>query len=146
MPDPTGRWLNARQWQCPKCGWVNGAADEDCQNCHASVRPSEAEPVRPPDPLDLIGYREARVGNAGPLERATNAVRNATRVTRDRAVALIGDGLRNGLRKRGAEGDRAWQAITEMPEDDQSAALGSLVDDLEQEGFALYRIDEDEDG
>ncbi len=57
MPDPTGRWVN-KQWQCPKCGWVNGQADERCQKCDGSVRPSESEPVRPPDPLDLIGRRD----------------------------------------------------------------------------------------
>jgi hypothetical protein len=58
-------------------------------------------------------------------------------------MALIGDGLRNSLKNRGEQGDRAWQAITQLPEDEQQVALGNLVDDLEEGGFALYRIDED---
>ena len=58
-------------------------------------------------------------------------------------MALIGDGLRNSLKKRGEQGDRAWQAITELPEDDRRAALGYMVDDLEEEGFVLYRVDGD---
>ncbi|MBV9417078.1 MAG: hypothetical protein JO363_18985, partial [Solirubrobacterales bacterium] len=61
-----------------------------------------------------------------------------------KAMALIGDSLRSSLKKRGEQGDRAWQAITELPEDDQRAALGYLVDDLEGEGFALYRINRDQ--
>jgi hypothetical protein len=146
MPDPTGRWLDATHWQCPKCGSVNGSADEGCQKCGGSVRPSEHEPVRPPDPLDLIGHDETRVGNATPLRVASKAVHALTRVTRDKAMAVIGESLRTGLKKRGETGDRAWQAITDMPENDQRAALGSLVHDLEAGGFALYRIDEDEPG
>jgi hypothetical protein len=65
MPEPTGRWVNTAQWQCPKCLWVNDRADERCRNCHASVRPSDDEPIRPPDPLDLIGQREPEVKDAG---------------------------------------------------------------------------------
>jgi hypothetical protein len=61
-------------------------------------------------------------------------------------MALIGDGLRNALKRRGEQGDRAWRAIAELPEDDQRAALGYLVDDLEEGGFALYRIDGDGQG
>jgi hypothetical protein len=80
------------------------------------------------------------------LERAAKAVHTVTRVTRENAVALIGDTLRNGLRKRGELGDRAWQAIVELPEENRRAALGYLVDDLEQGGFALYPIDEDGHG
>ena len=146
MPDPTGRWLNARQWQCPMCAWVNGSANESCQKCGRSVRPPQDEPVRPPDPLDLISHDEAREANAGPVELARKAVHTLTRVTREKAMALIGDSLRNSLKKRGAQGNRAWQAISELPEDDQRAALGYLVDDLEEEGFALYRINQDEPG
>ncbi|MBV9336085.1 MAG: hypothetical protein JO262_04755 [Solirubrobacterales bacterium] len=146
MPDPTGRWLNTRQWQCPKCAWVNGSANEDCQKCGRSVRPPQSEPARPPDPLDLISHDVTRVRDATLVELATKAVHTLTRVTREKAMALIGDSLRNGLKKRGDQGDRAWQAITELPEDDQRAALGSLVDDLEEGGFALYRIDEDGHG
>jgi len=138
MPDPTGRWLNTTQWQCPKCAWANGAADETCQNCGASVRPPRNEPVRPPDPLDLISHDPSR------LAVATTPVDTLTRVRHEKATALIGNSLRNGLKTRGEQGDRAWQAIAELPEDDQRAALGYLVDDLEQEGFALYRIGEDE--
>jgi hypothetical protein len=74
------------------------------------------------------------------------AVHALTRVTRDKAMALIGESLRSGLKRRGETGDRAWQAITEMPEDEQRAALGSLVDDLEESGFGLYRISEDDPG
>ncbi len=58
MADPTGRWVNRAQWQCPKCAWVNGYLDARCQKCGQSVRPAEEEPVRPPDPLDLIGRRD----------------------------------------------------------------------------------------
>lgn len=145
MPDPTGRWLNRTQWQCPKCSWVNDSDRERCQKCGGSVRPAADEPVRPPDPLDLISHGGARVG-ANPVELAAKAVHTLTRVTRDKATALIGDGLRAGLKKRGEKGDRAWQAISEMPETEQRAALASLVDDLEQEGFALYRVDQDERG
>jgi hypothetical protein len=70
---------------------------------------------------------------------ATRAAETLTRVTHAKAVALIGEGLRNALKRRGEQGDRAWQAIDELPEDDQRAAL----DDLEEAGFALYRIDQD---
>ena len=149
MPDPSGRWLNATQWQCPKCGWVNGSRDESCQKCGASVRPPENEPVRPPDPLDLISHGDTRVGDGEAraedtrLVELARAVHTLTRVTHEKAVTLIGDSLRKGLNKRGEQGDRAWQAITELPEDDQRAALGYLVDDLEEGGFALYRIDQD---
>lgn len=143
MTDPTGRWLNTMQWQCPKCGWVNGSGDASCQKCARSVRPPANEPARPPDPLDLISHDPDRAANAGLVELATKAVHTLTRVTRVKAMALIGDGLRNSLKNRGEKGDRAWQAITELPEDDQRAALGRLVDDLEEGGFALYRIDED---
>jgi hypothetical protein len=146
MADPTGRWLNRTQWQCPKCAWVNGSADESCQNCGRSVRPSENEPVRPPDALDLIGHDDARVGNSRPVELASKAVHTLTRVTREKARALIGESLRTALTKRGEKGDRAWQAIAELPESDQSAALSSVVDELEEEGFALYRIGQDEPG
>ena len=59
MPDPTGRWVNSLQWQCPKCLWVNDSTHERCDKCGASVRPSEDEPVRRWDPLDLIGRDEA---------------------------------------------------------------------------------------
>ena len=138
MPDPTGRWLNTVQWQCPKCAWVNSSGDESCQKCGGSVRPPENEPARPPDPLDLISHDDA------PGERGPNIVHTLIRVTREKAMALIGDSLRAALQKRGDQGDRAWRALTELPEDDQRAALGYLVDDLEQEGFALYRIDEDD--
>ncbi len=147
MPDPTGRWINNTQWQCPKCAWVNGRAAKRCQRCDGSVRPAAEEPVRPPDPLDLISHHEARVGDASrPVELATKAVQTLTRVTRDKAMALIGDSLRTGLRKGGEHGDRAWQAITEMPDNAQNAALGSVVDELEESGFALFRIGEDEPG
>jgi len=146
MPDPTGRWINARQWQCPKCAWVNGSADESCRQCAGSVRPPQSEPARPPDPLDLISHDPAREGEARLVGIATKAVRTVKRVTRERAAALIGDSLHNSLKKRGERGDRAWQAITELPGDDQRAAFGHLVDDLEEEGFGLYRIDEDGDG
>jgi hypothetical protein len=146
MADPTGRWLNKTQWQCPKCAWVNASADGSCKKCGGSVRPPRDEPVRPPDPLDLISHDATRVGNARRAGRAANAVHALTRVTRDKALALIGESLRTGLTKRGETGDRAWQAITEMPENDQRAALGSLVDDLEEGGIGLYRIGEDEPG
>jgi hypothetical protein len=146
MADPTGRWINGAQWQCPKCAWVNGSADERCQKCARSVRPSENEPVRRPDALDLIGHDEARVGDSRPVELATKAVHSLSRVTRDKARALIGESLRAALKKRGEKGDRAWQAISEMPENDKSAALDSLVEDLEEEGVALYRIGQDEPG
>ena len=144
MPDPTGRWLNTTQWQCPKCAWVNGSADESCQRCAGSVRPAEAEPVRRPDPLDLISH--GGTPGPSPVALAAQAVHDLTRVTREKAMAVIGDGLRNVLKKRGDRGDRAWQAITELPEDEQRETLGSLVDDLEEEGFALYRIRDDERG
>ena len=145
MPDPTGRWLNRTQWQCPKCAWVNRAADESCQTCGGSARPPADEPARPPDPLDLIGNNEALV-DVGPLERAKGAVHTLTRVTRKKAAAVIGHGLQLGLTNRGQQGDRAWRAIAEMPESDQRAALDSVVDDLEKEGFALYQIDGNERG
>jgi hypothetical protein len=143
MPDPTGRWLNSTQWQCPKCTWVNGAPSERCQRCDGSDRPREDEPARPPDPLDLIGYDDALM-DVGPLERATRAVHTLSRVTRDKAAALIGHGLHSGLTNRGERGRRAWQAIADMPESDQRAALGSVMDELEARGFAVYRIGEDE--
>lgn len=127
MADPTGRWLNGTQWQCPKCGWVNGDADQRCQSCDASVRPPADEPVRPPDPLDLISHGGTRVrkGNRS-VELATKAGQTLTRVTRDEATALIGDSLR--------------KAVAEMPDGARDAAVGSVVDDLEQAGFALFEI------
>ena len=125
MPDPTGRWLNNAQWQCPKCGWVNERADERCQSCDASVRPPADEPVRPPDPLDLISHREPRRGDGSrAVKLATKAGQTITRVTRDKATALIGDSLRNVLKDGGAD----------------DAAPGAVVDDLEQAGFALFEI------
>jgi hypothetical protein len=146
MPDPSGRWLNSTQWQCPKCAWVNGSADESCQQCAASVRPPKSEPARPPDPLDLISHDPARAGDAGLAKAATKAVQTLTRVTHTKAMALLGDGLRNALKRRGEPGDRAWQAIADLSDDEKRAALGYLVDDLEEEGFALYRIDGDGHG
>jgi hypothetical protein len=143
MPDPTGRWLSANQWQCPKCGGINASADQRCRHCDGSVRPPASEPVRPPDPLDLISHDPSRAGDVGLAKAATRAAETLTRVTHAKAVALIGEGLRNALKRRGEQGDRAWQAIDELPEDDQRAALGYLVDDLEEAGFALYRIDQD---
>lgn len=143
MPDPTGRWLNRTQWQCPKCAWVNGSDRDRCQQCSASVRPSRDEPARPPDPLDIIGHSEA-LADVSPLRRATMAVETLTRVTREKAAAVIGRGLHSGLTNRGEHGNRAWQAIAEMPESDQRAALDAVVDDLEKEGFGLYRFDGDE--
>jgi len=59
MPEPSGRWVNTMQWQCPKCAWVNASEDDRCQKCDASVRPGEDEPVRAWGPLDLIGRDEA---------------------------------------------------------------------------------------
>jgi CorA-like Mg2+ transporter protein len=90
MPDPTGRWLNNTQWQCPRCAWVSGSGDESCQKCGASVRPSRDEPVRQPDPLDLIGRDESRVGDAGPVGLATQAIHRLTRVTREKAMTRPG--------------------------------------------------------
>jgi len=55
MPDPTGRWINEHQWQCPACGTVNGDINDGCENCGDSVRPSDEEPIRPVDVLDIIG-------------------------------------------------------------------------------------------
>ena len=78
--------------------------------------------------------------SVGPLRRAAMAVESLKRVTREKATAVIGQSLRAGLTKRGEQGNRAWQAIAEMPESDQRAALDSLVDDLEKAGFALYRF------
>jgi hypothetical protein len=141
MADPTGRWVNNTQWQCPKCAWVNDRAVERCQSCDGSVRPPADEPVRPPDPLDLIGHKEPRTSR--PVELATKSDHTLTRVTRDRAVAVIGDSLRTALRNGGDEGDQAWAAISQMSADAQNAALGSVVDDLEREGFALVQISED---
>lgn len=130
MTDPTGRWLNGTQWQCPKCGWVNGRGDGRCQSCDASVRPPGDEPVRPPDPLDLISHRETpQRGGGRAVKLATKDGQTLTRVTRDRATQLIGDSLR--------------KAIPEMPNGAQDAALGSVVDDLERAGFALFEIGDD---
>jgi hypothetical protein len=143
MPDPTGRWLNRTQWQCPRCAWVSGSADATCQHCGASVRPPEDEPARPPDPLDIIGYDESRAADARPAERAAKALVRLTRATREKATALFGESLHRGLNRHGEQGHRAWQAIAEMPESEQRAALGSVVDGLEEEGFALYRIRDD---
>jgi hypothetical protein len=55
MPDPTGRWIKSREWQCPACGTLNAEDRERCEGCNESVRPSFDEPIRPPDPLDLVG-------------------------------------------------------------------------------------------
>jgi hypothetical protein len=63
MTDPTGRWVNGLQWQCPKCSWVNDSDRERCQKCGGSVRPSQDEPIRPPDPLDLISHRRTAGGD-----------------------------------------------------------------------------------
>jgi hypothetical protein len=125
MPDPTGRWLNNSQWQCPKCAWVNERADERCQSCDASVRPPADEPVRPPDPLDLISHREPRLKRGDrSVKLATKAGQTLTKVTRDQATALIGDSLRNVLKDGGAD----------------DKALGAVVDDLEQAGYALFEF------
>ena len=63
MSKPTGRWVNREQWQCPKCLWVNTSDRESCQKCCGSVRPSEDEPVRQWDALDVVG-------SADPVELA----------------------------------------------------------------------------
>jgi hypothetical protein len=55
MPDPTGRWTTRSTWECPVCGTVNPADRECCGNRGNSVRPSFDEPIRPPDPADIIG-------------------------------------------------------------------------------------------
>ncbi len=55
MPDPTGRWITESSWQCPVCGNVNSYDRERCANCDRSVRPSNQEPIRPVDPLDVVG-------------------------------------------------------------------------------------------
>jgi hypothetical protein len=146
MPDPTGRWVNRTQWQCPRCAWVNDAAAESCQSCGASVRPAGEEPVRPPDPLDIVGHSQSVVGDAGAAKLAANAIHRLTKVTREKAMALFGESLRTGLKSHGQQGAQAWQAIAEMPDTEQRAAVGSLVDDLEQKGFALYSIRDDEPG
>lgn len=70
MPNPTGRWVNAAQWQCPKCLWVNDSAHEHCEKCGGSVRPSEDEPVRPWGPLDVVGRGETDRQDADPVELA----------------------------------------------------------------------------
>jgi hypothetical protein len=140
MPVSTGRWVNRMQWQCPRCAWVNDDAAEACQRCGQSVRPPAEEPVRPPDPLDLIGHDESRVAVPGAGQLAVNAIQTLTRATREKAMALFGQSLRTELKNHGERGAQASQAIAEMPESDQRAALGSLVDDLEREGFALYSI------
>jgi len=62
MPDPTGRWISRSQWQCPACGTVNTDDRERCQGCDASIRPSFDEPIRPPDPADIIGQGKKREG------------------------------------------------------------------------------------
>lgn len=129
MPDPTGRWLNNTQWQCPKCGWVNGRGDERCQSCGASVRPPADEPVRPPDPLDLISHPDPQEDDGRAVRLATRDGQTLTRVTRDRAAELISDSLR--------------KAIGELPDGAQDAALESVVDDLEQAGFALFEFGDD---
>jgi ferredoxin len=64
MPDPTGRWINHAEWQCPACGTVNAEDRERCQGCGESVRPSTEEPIRPPDPADIIGRSKRTAGEA----------------------------------------------------------------------------------
>lgn len=71
MPSPTGRWVNTLQWQCPKCLWVNGSGHESCEKCGGSVRPSEDEPVRPWDALDVVGRGEHKVRDGDPVELAS---------------------------------------------------------------------------
>jgi hypothetical protein len=144
MSDPTGRWLNSSQWQCPRCAWVNGSAEETCKQCGGSLRPSRSEPARPPDPLDLIGHSESAADGTGPVELAAQAIHRMSRVTREKAASLFGESLRMELTRHGEKGNRAWMAIAAMPESDQRAALGSLVDDLERGGFVLYRVGDDE--
>jgi hypothetical protein len=134
------------QWQCPRCAWVNDSDREGCQECGASVRPAEDEPVRPPDALDMVGRDESRAGDAGPIQLAGKAIQNLTRVTREKAMALFGQSLRTELERYGDQGAQASQAIAEMPESDQHAAFGAMVDDLEQRGFALYSIRDREHG
>ena len=72
--------------------------DETCQQCGASVRPSLHVAVRRPDPLDLIGRDESRVGDAGPIELAAQAIHRLTRVTREKATTLLGESLRTNSR------------------------------------------------
>jgi hypothetical protein len=64
MPDPTGRWVNRSEWQCPACGTVNSEDRERCQGCGESVRPPSGEPARPPDPADIIGKAKSAAGEA----------------------------------------------------------------------------------
>jgi len=64
------------------------------------------------------------------VKLATKDGQTLTRVTRDRSTELIGDSLR--------------KANAEMSDGLQDAALGSVVDDLEQAGVALFEIGDDQ--
>lgn len=75
MPDPSGRWINAKQWQCPVCSAVNNRPAKRCQTCDRSVSPGDDEPIRPADPLDLIGRKPGVRGDRDDDSETTRGAR-----------------------------------------------------------------------
>lgn len=60
-----------------------------------------------------------------------------TPMTPDDVADAIGQGLHTGLRKGCEDGMKAWEAISDMPDDDWSAALRFLVSGLDSMGLVL---------
>jgi hypothetical protein len=74
MPDPTGRWITESSWQCPVCATINSFDRERCVNCGKSVRPSNNEPIRPVDPLDVVGRHDWGADDGDDAQRASSDV------------------------------------------------------------------------
>ena len=70
---------------------VNSPSVKRCQNCDQSVSPGEDEPIRPPDPLDLIGPTErVTVGETpGTSQHAIIAERTLEALTRRPLFGLL---------------------------------------------------------
>lgn len=60
MPDPTGRRISRDKWACQICNTVNDFDRERCAGCGRTVQPPADEPIRPLDPLDVIGHNGDR--------------------------------------------------------------------------------------
>lgn len=60
-------------------------------------------------------------------------------------ISVLGQSIHTGLRKAGEShaADRAWHAITDMPDDDWSGVLGWAVWAMGVSGYIIVKEEED---